>query len=449
MSHTKLTQEMIADFPAVDVHVHVPGVVTPYMAWELGVRNGFITIQAAPDGGRTWRDGPKKLPVQSPHEHYSDIFKKEAHGHIRLDAEGKPVGLEYNIDPRSFKDFDRIMATVQGHRHPPGGIQTPDDYRYVLREYLSHCKEQNIIYAELQQNIRIAYQLFSGLPEQEARKALYALLKDAVEEYAARGVTLRFLHCFNKTATAAIGDETAEKRTLEAADWLKEAADYAPGVFVGMQSAGHEKDPTGWPVHLKKGYEKAREHGLKCDAHAGEGIGVEHMLDVINTLPLERLGHGFQVIECPQAIERVRQMQQEENRLTLVMMPLMNMALGSPVHRDANGQPTSQNKGGKPHYIEQIWQHPLFELMREHKLAIALATDNPGLGAVPYKTMVTILAGLAPDHPFLQQVQPLSAEELAVCNLNAIDAAFCDPDEKARCIEAIRQWMDKHRIMTA
>lgn len=443
---TKLTAEMIADLPAVDVHVHVPGVITPHMAWELGVRNRFITIEPTPDGRKTWNDGPKRLPLKNPHEHYSDIFRKDARGHIALDGSGKPVSLEYNIDPRSFKDFDRVMATVQGHRHPPGGIQTPDDFRYVMDEYLKHCKEQNVIYAELQQNIRIAHQLYPELPPGEARREFYALLEQSVAEFKQGGVTLRFLHCFNKTATADVAGDTAGQRTIEAADWLKEAQDHTPGVFVGMQSAGHEKDETGWPQHLHTGYEKARAIGMKCDAHAGEGIGVEHMVDVIRTLPmLERLGHGFQVIECPEAIALVHEIQRTEGRMTLVMMPLMNMALGSPVHR-TDGKPTAKNKGGQPHYIEEVWQHPFFELLREHKLNIALGTDNPALGAVPYKEMVTILAGLSPQHPFPQKVTPLTAEELALCNLNAIGAAFCEAGEKKHCVDAVRDWMTTHHI---
>ena len=102
-------------------------------------------------------------------------------------------------------------------------------------------------------------------------------------------------------------DKTTHERTLEAAGWLEEAQKIVPNVFVGIESAGHEKDESGWPVHLKAGYERVHDLGLGCEAHGGEGIGVEHMLDVAKSLPITRLAHGFQVIEDIEVIEFIKQ----------------------------------------------------------------------------------------------------------------------------------------------
>ena len=140
---TLLTKNMIDELPICDIHVHLPGVISPRIAWDLGIRNKFISIKKGQDGKYVYSNGSQSLSVLDPHEHYIDIFKEG----IVLDENAEPQNLEYNIDVDSFKDFDRIMATVQGHRHPPGGIQTKDDMMFLLDSYLNDCIRQKIFYS--------------------------------------------------------------------------------------------------------------------------------------------------------------------------------------------------------------------------------------------------------------------------------------------------------------
>ena len=298
---TALTSEMIKDLPICDIHVHLPGVISPRMAWDLGIKNKFISIKKIENNKCIILNGPKNLSFLNPHNHYIDIFKKN----LDLDENANPRNLEYNLDTESFKSFDRIMATIQGHRHPPGGIQTKDDILFILYKYLEDCIKQKIFYTELQQNIKIAYLIFPHKTEEDARKDLYLLFNDVIKKFKMGGVYLRFIHCFNKTSIAGDNKNVYEK-TLEAAKWLEEAKNITPNVFVGIESAGHESDRCGWPINLKVGYNKVKKLGLGCEAHGGEGIGVEHMFDVVQSLPITRLAHGFQVIEDLEVIEFVK-----------------------------------------------------------------------------------------------------------------------------------------------
>lgn len=427
----KLTEEMINDFPGMDLHVHVPGTVSAATAWELGVRNGFISIR-----GNIWSDGPNDLPENDPHEYYSDIFDKST---LRLDSEGRLLpGLKYAIEPGRFKSFDLIMATVQGHRHPPGGIQTPEDYRLVCREYMKSCVKQNIFYTEVQQNITIAHSLFPNAEGKEARRKFFLMTKDIQKEFLENGVHLNFLNCFNKTAAAQKTGKTPRERSLEAAEWLLESRKVAPGVFVGMQSAGHEKDESGWPSEIAPGYMLARDNGFGCEAHGGEGIGVAHMMDVIHTLPVTRLAHGFQVIEDEMAITQLK-----ETGVTLVMSPCINIALGSPIHMK-QGRPA---RGGEQELIMSLGKHPFFTLLREYKIKIALATDNPDMGGENFKQMIRHLAGLTKHD--LGGHEPLSAEELVACAKAAAACAFCSPAIAAEYIEKLKNWMRSYNIPAA
>lgn len=459
-SGTALTEAMIADIPVMDVHIHAQGTVTPETAWELGVRNGMITVEKDDSGKFHYRTGPNEIEypiydtdgtVMELITDYTSIFRTKDGIGVQLDDAGKPTNIEYDIAPGRFKSFDQVMAIVQGHRHPPGGIQTADDYAFVVEEYLKSASEQNVMYSELQQNIRIAYPLFLDKPMEEAtdqekleaRKQFYQLASELVDRAKDYGVELRFLNCFNKTGAAGL-NEDSDHRALQAADWLIESKKYAPGVFVGMQSAGHEGDPTGWPKHLKKGYEKAKDAGFGLATHGGEGIGVAHLMDVLTTLQPAHNAHGFQIIESKQAIEEYKAM---ENLPILVMMPQINIALGSPVHRDSEGNPVQTDDKTKMVAITSLGDHPFFTLLREHELPLALATDNPGMGGVPYKQMLLELAGLSKDPKVdLGDHAPMTAEELVKCCLCAAKTAFCSPETKAEYLKDLAEWAERYNV---
>ncbi len=431
-----LTEQMIDELPCVDIHVHLPGTISPYTAWELGVRNRFIEVSSS-----NWGIGNAKMSEFNPHKNYVEIFKW--YNEIGIDDGGKPINLYYDFASRGFQGFDMVMATVQGHRYPRGGIQNESDLELIFDSYCSHCVDSNIFYTELQQNIRIAYQVYHYLPEHKARESLYKFFAKIVEKFKMRGVHLRFLHCFNKTTSANMS-ELVSSRAIKYVNWLREAHDIAPGVFVGLGSAGYEGDMTGWPIHLKDAYYMAREMGLGCEAHGGEHIGVEHMMDVVHTLPINRLAHGFQVIEDLSAITHIKNI-----GLPLIMMPIINMQLSSYVHavknKDGDFIAVSKSNGGSPEHIKCVNTHPFFSLIREHGLKIALSSDNPFIGGVPLKKSIKILAGLKQGH-YTPPTNPLSAEELLSCSLNGIQAAFCTDTIKQEYLNKLIAWAQKYNV---
>ena len=91
--------------------------------------------------------------------------------------------------------------------------------------------------------------------------------------------------------------------------------------------------------------------------------------------------------------------------------------------------------------------HPFFTLLREHQLPIALASDDPQQGGIDYKDQVKLLAGIT--YKFRDGFQPLTAEELVICNLNAIHAAFCEATVKPTLVAPIRAWMNEHHVTVA
>lgn len=440
---TRLTLSMLRDIPITDIHVHLPGAISPSVAWDLGVKNQFITL-IKDNEKQTWRNGPKSLSVNNPHEHYTDIFHGANNHSIEFDDKHSPIDIQYHIEPRSFKDFDRVMATVQGHRYPPGGIQTEDDLELIFDAYLEACVRDNIIYSELQQNIKIAHTIYHDKSHKQARKALFFFFQRMVEKFEKRGICIRFLNCFNKT-DAACSVISTHKRAIEAVEWLLEADSIVPGVFVGLESAGHEKDPSGWPEHLQFAYEKAADHGFGCEAHGGEGIGSEHLLNMIETLSLHRVAHGFQMIEDELVIKKI-----QEKNITVCMSPIINIILGACVHfgKDTNGKliPMKRSAGGLSVYIEHIAHHPIFELFRKYQCKIALCSDNPYLGGVSIKSVIKALGGLDPKYQFPGNIRPFTVEEIIQTIFYSLDAAFCPLDIKLRCKTKLLEFITKYNL---
>jgi adenosine deaminase len=234
-------------------------------------------------------------------------------------------------------------------------------------------------------------------------------------------------------------------------DWLAQAVAEVPGVFVGMTTAGHEgmEIKSGGPEAMAEAYHRLRPLGLRGEGHYGEGAGVEHLDTALECLALDRLAHAVQMIESTAVIEKIR-----TRDIPVIMMPYINLSLGTTVHLK-NGTPNSKYLAGTKTrdpevvktYLKTYEEHPFFTLLRTYHLPIALASDDPQQGGIDYKDQVKLLAGITYD--FAPGFQPLSAEELVICNLNAVHAAFCEPAVKAALIGHITQWMHAQTITVA
>ncbi|OYW13143.1 MAG: hypothetical protein B7X02_02770, partial [Rhodospirillales bacterium 12-54-5] len=253
------------------------------------------------------------------------------------------------------------------------------------------------------------------------------------------------------------------------ADWLAEAKAQVPGVFVGMTTAGHEKMEieAGGPRALVDGYQRVADMGLGCEGHYGEGAGVEHMMKAMKLLPKgTRFAHGIQVIESEDAIEQVRALGKP-----LIMAPYINISLGGVIHykdgkphhklqlNPETGQLILDESTGKPlredrivnNYIDTLEEHPIWTLMRDYHLPIGLMSDDPQQGGIDYKDQVKLLAGVGKRRNSVAPIDasimlPLTAEELTVCNLNALEVAFCEPEVKMELVGKIAAWAKEHHI---
>lgn len=412
--------DLLKSLPKIDTHVHLPGTISPATAWMLGVRNGLIFW----NGGQ-WVSN--HLSNTNPHTTYFDIFTNLES--VIYERNPNLSWLQYQIHKQDFLSFDRIMATVQGHRHPPGGIQTGEDLLFVLDEYLQQCLHDGIIYTEVQQNIRIAYAIFPNMSPESSRMRLYELLHYASQRFASKGVIIKFLNCFNKTSNSFL-QETSRDRAKEASLWLQEVERIYPGLFVGLQSAGAESCSSADPCNLIEGYRSAYELGFGCEAHAGEGIGFHYLKNTLNTLPLTRIAHGFQAVEDRNTVDLI-----VEKQITLVMAPLINFSLGIFLHRYRDGQKIAK------YPVLYLDHHPLFSLMRKDFVSITLSSDNPAMGGRSLLDTIFALTGVQSIVPVSDQFQPLSFGEIVQLVCKGIVSSFSSEETKVCLLRRVLSFL--------
>ena len=72
---------------------------------------------------------------------------------------------------------------------------------------------------------------------------------------------------------------------------------------VGFDLAGGE---AGHPASVHRAaFDHAREHGMFCTCHAGEGAGADSVADAVHVCGVQRIGHGTRLIEDPRLTDEL------------------------------------------------------------------------------------------------------------------------------------------------
>ena len=103
------------------------------------------------------------------------------------------------------------------------------------------------------------------------------------------------------------------------------------------------------PVAYKSIYKKAKNLGLKCKAHAGEFGSAESVRHAVQTLELDAVQHGINIIESKDVMNWIR-----NNEIQLNMCPTSNVVLKR---------------------VESIKKHPIRELF-DHGIKVTVNTDD-------------------------------------------------------------------------
>lgn len=303
------------------------------------------------------------------------IFKLAHKNKIKLPVETLDEWKQFF----AFKDFPHF---IQVYTTSCTAFQTLEDWAYLMETFLKNQASQNIRYSEV--FVSTSHHL-KKFPKVDFLEALMEGAKQGETKYGSR---LKLI--------ADVSREMPDTRheVLEFA-----LMGYEKGFTIGLGLGGLEKE---FPPRLFTDvYGEAERQGLHVVAHAGEAAGPESIIEAIDKLHIERIGHGVRVLENLDVVTRLADMQ-----IPFEVNPTSNYCLG---------------------IVQQGQPHPIHKML-EAGLYCTVNSDDP--------TMFS--TSLTKDYQLLAS-QGMDWEALWQLNLNTLNATFLPEAEK----EAYRQEWQK------
>ncbi|CAF1010367.1 unnamed protein product [Adineta steineri] len=261
-------------------------------------------------------------------------------------------------------------------------LRTEEDYEDAANEYLSKALSQGLHHVEMS----FCPQFLSerGDDWQTAIRGLTNALNNCEKQY---GVTCFLILEFNRSLSA----ESAGKILEESIPYTKKNGGwiYAIGLYVEVVPA----------VGFYEVYERARELGLYCVAHAGhDDLGNvpdpgRFVIEAIDKLKVNRIDHGVQCIKDPELIKRLCNM---NPKIPMNTCPVSNVLCG---------------------LFPSVCDHPLKKLLNMD-LIVTCNSDDPAYFCCFKDTLDACIKDLS-----------LNQDDLRRLAINSFEASFL-PDEK-------------------
>jgi adenosine deaminase len=180
---------------------------------------------------------------------------------------------------------------------------------------------------------------------------------------------------------------STKEETLEVLDLIKKN----PHNIVSIDIGGNESMYP--PKPFAEAYERAREMGLHCVAHAGEAAGPQSIWEAIEFLKVERIGHGVTAREDPKLIDYLKKKQ-----IGIEMNPISNVRTG---------------------VVKSIEDHPIREFY-DNGLLVTVNSDDPSL----------FHTNLNNEYIQIHKHLGFTIPELFQLSMNGITTAFIDEEKR-------------------
>ena len=176
---------------------------------------------------------------------------------------------------------------------------------------------------------------------------------------------------------------------MEILDWIERKPDNIVSVDLGGNEA---KDPPG---PFAEHYKRATALGLHRVAHAGEAAGPESIWEAIQSLNVERIGHGVTARQDPELVEYLKREQ-----IAIEMCPVSNLRTG---------------------VVSSIKDHPIRKFF-DKGLLVTVSSDDPSL----------FHTSMNNEYVQLHEHLNFSLNELYQISMNGIQTAFIDEGMKSK-----------------
>jgi len=269
-------------------------------------------------------------------------------------------------DLRSFLDlYYELMAVLRTER----------DFTDLADAYLTRAQADGVRHAEIFFDPQA--HAARGVPFDVVVNGLHAALSTSRERY---GISTGLIMCFLRDQPA---DSAFE--TLAAAEKHLDKI-----IAVGLDSAEVGNPPSKFAAV----YERARELGLRCVAHAGEEGPAEYVWETLDVLKAERIDHGIRAMEDAELVTRLR-----EERIPLTVCPFSNVRLRA---------------------VDHLGFHPLKRMLEAGLVATVNSDDPAYFGGYVQENLDGVAAALE-----------LTDDQIFTLARNSFEAAFIDESTRA------------------
>ena len=324
------------------------------------------------------------------------IPKAEIHLHIEAVISKKSIKALY-LKKNGTEFTDAAMKKLFSYEDLNGFIAA----FLEVQNLFTNVADFDLVFADLQQ-----YIIDNGISYAEVFFAPSAFIKkgfaygDIMNNFSKNidkiktetGVDVKVLVDVSRT----FGLENAEKNLdMLLADKIPEVIGIGLG---GAESKGPCKDFG--PV-----FERARKHGLKTVAHAGEDVDAWSIWDALDVLHSARIGHGITAIQDEKLMERLK-----KDKIPLEVAPTSNVFTKK--------------------YVPSFEEHPIRAFF-DKGLLVTVNTDDP----------LFFKVSLLDEYWNLYTKLHFTTDEIKRLVLNSFEATFLsDKEKKAWCDKVEAAW---------
>lgn len=298
-----------------------------------------------------------------------DIAKKEG---IKLDSY-KRCDIEKLIQVPN--DCTSLNEYLKRFDLPNKVMQSSENIKRITFELLEDAQKENIKYIE----IRFAplLHLQKGLSIEEVIQSAIDGINQAQRIYDIKGNII--LSCMRN-----MSEDDAILLIEKGRKFLNKGV-------VAIDLAGPEEE--GFANKYKRAIELARSYGYNITIHAGEAASAQNVIDAINILKAQRIGHGVRIKDMKDAYDLVK-----KTGVVLEMCPTSNI----------------QTKA-----IECLNKYPLYDFYKDG-IKLSINTDNRTVSNIDLSNEIKVIS----------DEFNMSKEKYKDIYLNTIDAIFADESTK-------------------
>jgi adenosine deaminase len=321
-----------------------------------------------------------KVPKIELHLHLEGAIPTEALWHLIQKYGGDPGVPDYDslVKRFEYRDFLHFLETWMWKN---SFLREYDDFAFISEAVAKDLASQNIRYVEA--FFSPADFASHGLETQKLVEAIRAGL-DRIKE-----IQINLVADLVRTTPR----DKANQILMELNEVKKLGI---VGIGIGGPEDGFPPEP------FSEIYELARQMGFHTNAHAGESAGADSIWGAIDSLHVERIGHGTRAFEDERLLDYL-----VEYQIPLEMCPISNVRTA---------------------VVDSIESHPV-RAYYERGIIVTINSDDPKM----------FDNSLAEEYYLLENILGFSRTEILTLIDNAIGASWLAEDQKRDLAAQIHQ----------